>query len=201
MKKENRVGYENNKENKDKNTDSNKGLSTGTILKLIFGSSLCLTTIDTIIETKTLQVAGNGTASSADGAAYLGNGSSLWGTTLVGTIGGSLTGISAASDSSVEPDFIVETHDNNNYARTEKRAQEIYDKFHKGHDTSYKPPVLIAETPEAAEKLLEFMSQFKSKREIYIYLTALQRVIEEIRDEELEEKNKIEKNKTKTLEK
>ena len=44
MKKENRVGYENNKENKDKNTDSNKGLSTGTILKLIFGSSLCLTT-------------------------------------------------------------------------------------------------------------------------------------------------------------
>ena len=82
-----------------------------------------------------------------------------------------------------------------------KRAQEIYDKFHKGHDTSYKPPVLIAETPEAAEKLLEFMSQFKSKREMYIYLTALQRVIEEIRDEELEEKNKIEKNKTKTLEK
>lgn len=45
------------------------------------------------------------------------------------------------------------------------------------------------------------MSQFKSKREMYIYLTALQRVIEEIRDEELEEKNKIEKNKTKTLEK
>ena len=36
---------------------------------------------------------------------------------------------------------------------------------------------------------------------MYIYLTALQRVIEEIRDEELEEKNKIEKNKTKTLEK
>ena len=181
--------------------DNNK-FSFSDVLGLIFGFSTIVTSIDTSIETNALQSTGASSTETSQSFAELGGGNSLCGTTGLCSVGVSLTGMTNGIDACTPgPDFIVETHDSNNYARTEKRAQEIYDKFHKGHNTSYKPPVLIAETPEAAEKLLEFMSQFKSKREMYIYLTALQRVIEEIRDEELEEKNKIEKNKTKTLEK
>lgn len=181
--------------------DNNK-FSFSDALALIFGSSTLVTSIYTSTETDALQSTGASSTETSQSCAELGDGNSLWGTTGLCSVGVSFTGMSKGVDACTPgPDFIVETHDNNNYARTEKRAQEIYDKFHKGHDTSYKPPVLIAETPETAEKLLEFMSQFKSKREMYIYLTALQRVIEEIRDEEQEEKNKLEKSKLKKLRK
>lgn len=86
-------------------------------------------------------------------------------------------------DSSEEPDLIIRTEDNNNYAKVEARAQKIYDTFHKGHNIDYKPAVLIVDTPERAQALSELFSMFNSKEEMYTYLTALQMVLEEMVEE------------------
>lgn len=96
------------------------------------------------------------------------------------------------SESSKEPDIVVRTEDNNDYAATEVRAQKIYDAFHKNHDINNKPSVLIADTPEQFEALTELLNMFGSKRELYIYLSALQEVFEDLIAEE-EQKNKTKK--------
>lgn len=111
-----------------------------------------------------------------------------------GLVSTTIGGIMVAAGESSDPDIIVRTEDNNDYIKTEQMAKQIYDKFHKGHDKDYKPTVLYLKKPEDAEKMLNLIDSFKSKEEMYIYLTALQRVIEEIIREENENKENLESN-------
>ena len=99
----------------------------------------------------------------------------------------------ASVDDSFEPDIIVKTKDSNNYEKVEARAQRIYDKFNKNHNTDYKPAVLIASTPEQAKALTEIFDMFDSEEDLYIFLTALQTVLEEMVEEEQKEKVKTKK--------
>lgn len=119
-----------------------------------------------------------------DTTTIIGDGNFTIGLTLLDIgLGITFAPTGCTSDSSAEPDIVVRTEDNNNYARVEARAQKIYDTFHKGHDIDYKPAVLIADTPERAQALSELFAMFNSKEEMYTYLTALQRVLEEMVEE------------------
>ena len=86
--------------------------------------------------------------------------------------------------SAPEPDVIVRTEDCNDYALTEERAQMIYDKLRNINNNDVIPATLYTESPEAAEKLINIMNSFRTREELYIFLTALQKVLEEIIDEE-----------------
>ena len=80
--------------------------------------------------------------------------------------------------------MIVRTEDCNDYALTEERAQMIYDKLRNINNNDVMPATLYTESPEAAEKLINIMNSFSTREELYIFLTALQKVLEEIIDEE-----------------
>lgn len=82
----------------------------------------------------------------------------------------------------------LHTSDKNNYKKIEERAQNIYDKYNKSHKTSKKPSIIIANTPEQAIALDELLSS-GSKEELYVRLTALQMVLEEIEEEKSIEVN------------
>ena len=111
----------------------------------------------------------------------------------LGAIVASAISIGTAVDASSGPDIIVETKDSNDYEKVEARAQRIYDKFNKNHNTDYKPAVLIANTPEQAKALTEIFDMFDSEENLYIFLTALQAVLEEMVEEEQKEKVKTKK--------
>ena len=145
----------------------------------------------TTIGSGTAEGIGKSTSTCYNSLADIGHGDTLYGTSLLGTVGASIAGVPAILESSDAGDIIeVRTRDGNNYARTEIRAQQIYDKFHKGHNIEDKPSVLIADTPEKVEALEELLEMFDSKEELYIYLTALQRMVEEIIREEAQEESK-----------
>lgn len=82
----------------------------------------------------------------------------------------------------------IHTSDKNNYKKIEERAQNIYDKYNKSHKVSKKPAIIIANTPEQAIALDELLSS-GSKEELYVRLTALQMVLEEIEEEKSIEVN------------
>lgn len=82
----------------------------------------------------------------------------------------------------------IHTSDKNNYKKIEERAQNIYDKYNKSHKVSKKPSIIIANTPEQAIALDELLSS-GSKEELYVRLTALQMVLEEIEEEKSIEVN------------
>ena len=127
----------------------------------------------------------------------IGDGNFSEGLVTISSMSGMTYGISGGStEDTSAPDFIIRTEDNNNYSKVEIRAQEIYDKFHKEHYKEDKLSVLIADTPEKTEALEELLEMFDSKEELYIYLTALQRAVEEI----IEEEQKQDKGNTKKLE-
>ncbi len=111
----------------------------------------------------------------------------------ISTVATSVMGVVAVIDDSSGPDIIVETKDSNDYEKVEARAQRIYDKFNKNHNTDYKPAVLIANTPEQAKALTEIFDMFDSEEDLYIFLTALQAVLEEMVEEEQKEKVKTKK--------
>ena len=90
----------------------------------------------------------------------------------ISTVATSVMGVVAVIDDSSGPDIIVETKD---------------------HNTDYKPAVLIANTPEQAKALTEIFDMFDSEEDLYIFLTALQAVLEEMVEEEQKEKVKTKK--------
>lgn len=113
----------------------------------------------------------------------IGDGDFWKGALVLGTISAVIGGTSGDC-SAPEPDVIVRTEDCNDYTLTEERAQMIYDKFRNTDDKDIIPATLYTKSPEAAEKLISLMNSFSTKEELYIFLTALQKVLEEMIDEE-----------------
>ena len=115
----------------------------------------------------------------------IGDGNFWKGFLTLGLVGSVVEGTSGDC-SAPEPDVIVRTEDCNDYALTEERAQMIYDKLRNRNinNNDVIPATLYTESPEAAEKLINIMNSFSTREELYIFLTALQKVLEEIIDEE-----------------
>ncbi len=113
----------------------------------------------------------------------IGDGNFWKGSLTLGLVSSVVEGTSGDC-SAPEPDVIVRTEDCNDYALTEERAQMIYDKLRNINNNDVMPATLYTESPEAAEKLINIMNSFSTREELYIFLTALQKVLEEIIDEE-----------------
>lgn len=124
----------------------------------------------------------NGIGSSLDGTGKTGSGNLF----LLSTIGGTGTFSTETTEEPVPVIFLEEDSsgnlhisDNNDYARVERNAKLIYDRFNKSHDVGESVKGLIIPTSELAAKLNEILNN-GDKKTLYEALTALQEVLEEI---------------------